>query len=69
MKPVELEIKTFKGEKMTAVIELPDGITSKKTLEVASELLTICKHWKQVRVGIGSHWSQWIKPNTQLTQR
>ena len=61
MKPVELEIKTFNGEKMTAVIELPDSTTTKKTLEVASELLAICKHWKQVRVGIGSRWSKWIK--------
>ena len=68
MIPVELEIKTFKDEKMTAVIELEEGTTLKMAIDVARELLTKSMHWKQVRVGMGSCWSKWIQPKTQQTQ-
>lgn len=60
MKPVELEIVKYNGERYTSVIYVDDAASLTEIRKVAVDLLGICKLWKQVRVGVGNLWSNWI---------
>lgn len=58
---VELEIKTASGGLAREYIEVAAGTGLKALSDTAKEMMAT-SGWKGVRIGVGSNWSVWLKP-------
>lgn len=58
---VELEIKTASGGLAKEYIEVAAGTGLKALSDTAKEMMAT-SGWKGVRIGVGSNWSVWLKP-------